>query len=231
MSHRTLRQRKKLPQASGPWCLDSGGFSELSMNGKWVTTVDEYLEAIERYLAIGQLQWAAPMDWMCEPHMIALTGLSIEEHQHRTVENYLELTSRAPHLPIIPVLQGWELGDYIRCVVLYRQAGVDLRTLPTVGVGSVCRRQSSASIGRIMGTLAGMGLALHGFGVKKQGLAMYGQHLASADSMAWSFRARRSAPLPGCTHKNCANCLEFALKWRRELLVGMAEASVARRRR
>jgi hypothetical protein len=47
---------------------------------------------------------------------------------------------------------------------------------------------------------------------RKAGAA--GDALVSADSMAWSARARREAPLPGHPHKNCANCLEFALLWR-----------------
>jgi hypothetical protein len=33
--------------------------------------------------------------------------------------------------------------------------------------------------------------------------------------MAWSYAARRDPPRPGCTsHKNCANCLRYAAKWR-----------------
>jgi hypothetical protein len=59
---------------------------------------------------------------------------------------------------------------------------------------------------------------LHGFGVKKTGLTRYGQALASADSMAWSFDARRRPPMSGCTHATCANCLPFALRWRGEVV-------------
>jgi hypothetical protein len=42
--------------------------------------------------------------------------------------------------------------------------------------------------------------------------------LASADSLAWSFQARRAAPLPGCSHANCANCLRYAAAWRERAL-------------
>lgn len=52
-----------------------------------------------------------------------------------------------------------------------------------VGLGSVCRRQSTAEIGIIAGTLHAMGLKLHGFGVKREGLARYGHCLSSSDSM------------------------------------------------
>jgi hypothetical protein len=35
---------------------------------------------------------------------------------------------------------------------------------------------------------------------------------------ARSFEARRSAPLPGCPHGNCANCLRYAAAWQEEIL-------------
>src|SRR5206468_1710371 len=60
VSHRTLGPRKSLPKASHRWALDSGGFTELSMHGKWLTGVDEYVEAVHRYSErIGLLAWAA----------------------------------------------------------------------------------------------------------------------------------------------------------------------------
>jgi hypothetical protein len=216
VSHRRLSHRQRLPHAIGEWALDSGGFSELSLYGRWHTSENEYTEAVARYHEeIGRLAWAAPMDWMCEPSMLANTGLSVREHQERTVSNYLRLRG---HGPFIPVLQGWTLGDYERCVELYETAGVNLADQALVGVGSVCRRQSTVQIGLIMRTLAGTGLRLHGFGVKKKGLARYGTVLASSDSMAWSSAARHDPPLPGCTHKSCQNCARYAMRWRQGLL-------------
>jgi hypothetical protein len=61
--------------------LDSGAFSELSRHGTWVTEEEDYVEAVDRYAhAIGGLHWAAPMDWMCEPHMLVATGKTVEHH-------------------------------------------------------------------------------------------------------------------------------------------------------
>jgi len=216
ISHRRLRKRARLPTAMCDWALDSGGFTELNLFGGWRTQVSEYAEAVDRYAQqIGRLLWAAPMDWMCEPFMLTKTGLSVSEHQHRTVANYLELRTQGP---FIPVLQGWTAKDYARCIELYEGAGVNLAAAPVVGVGSVCRRQSTAEIGEIMAMLAANGIRTHGFGVKKAGVARYGRLLSSADSMAWSYNARRSPPLAGCTHKRCSNCLRFALAWREEVL-------------
>ena len=61
-------------------------------------------------------------------------------------------------------------------------------------------------------------MPIHGFGCKTQGLALYGDQLASADSLAWSLDARRSDPLPGHTHGSCSNCPEYASLWRQDLL-------------
>lgn len=216
VSHRRLAPRKTLPKAIAPWALDSGGFSELSLFGEWRTSVPQYLDAVARYQTdIGSLVWAAPMDWMCEPWIIDKTGLSVREHQERTVQNYLDLIEGwglANNPPFIPVLQGWKVDDYLACLDLYYSAGVGG---PLFGVGSVCRRQSTLEIEVIMSTLkAPRTINLHGFGVKRKGLERYARHLASADSLAWSYNARMNPPLPGCTHKSCANCMRFALLWR-----------------
>ena len=111
----------------------------------------------------------------------------------------------------------------LACMDLYRSAGVDLATRPRVGLGSVCRRQSTAEIAVIVTTLARRGLRLHGFGVKTGGLHLYAHLLTSADSMAWSYAARRLPALPGCTgRKNCANCLVYAARWRTRVLTQYA---------
>jgi len=219
VSHRRLVARRRLPRAATSWALDSGGFTELRLHGRWQTSATEYVAAVRRYRdEIGNLEWAAPQDWMCEPFMLAKTGLTVAVHQAHTVANYLELRDLAPDLPFIPVLQGWSLDDYRRCASLYERAGIHLAAEPLVGVGSVCRRQASGEIEVIVHSLAAMGLRLHGFGVKTRGMIRYADCLTSADSLAWSFEARRPAPLPGCRHANCANCLRYAAAWRGRVL-------------
>lgn len=224
VSHRILGPRKSLPRAAGPWSLDSGGFTELTLYGGFVTTPQEYAEAALRYQSeIGLLDWAAPQDWMCEPFMLAKTGLTIEEHQERTVESVLLLRQLAPSVHFAPVLQGWKVGDYMAHVRRYERAGIDLTAEPIVGIGSVCRRQFSAEIGELVGEVASCGIRLHGFGVKVRGIGRYAGSLTSADSMAWSFAARMEPPMEGHTHKACANCLVYALNWR-ERIMGLLNA-------
>jgi len=210
------------------WALDSGGFTELASYGKWHTAPAAYVADVRRFAnEIGHMDWVAPQDWMCEPFMLAKTGLSVAVHQMRTVENYIELRMLAPELPFIPVLQGWTIADYHRCLDMYERVGVDLWACDAIGLGSVCRRQATAEIEAIVQALSISGLRLHGFGVKSGGLNRFAGDLVSADSMAWSFRARREPPLAGHTHKNCANCLPYAEGWRDRLLAGLGVAVAA----
>ncbi|MEV0769964.1 helix-turn-helix domain-containing protein [Nocardia salmonicida] len=234
---RRLRDRKTMPQARGEWALDSGGFTELKDYGSWSTTTpQQYVGRARRYRdEIGHLAWAAPQDWMCEPIIIhggrigtntfVGTGLTVAEHQRRTVDNLLHLRSLAPDLPFIPVLQGWHLDDYLHCAQLYTDAGIDLATEPTVGIGSVCRREATTEAAAIISAITTTvpGIRLHGFGIKTAGLGAYGSMLESSDSLAWSYAARRSPALPGCTgHKNCANCITYAFQWRHRVLASLA---------
>jgi hypothetical protein len=231
VSHRRLAGRRTLPRRvrigfaksiPAPWALDSGGFSELSLYGEWRITPAEYVAAVARYDAeIGHLDWAAPQDWMTESFILAKTGLTVAEHQARTVRNLLELADLWWRVsdaddPFMPVLQGQTRDDYHRHADAYYAAGIRLEDYPVVGLGSVCRRQGTREIEEIVVSFTPW-LALHGFGVKTSGLARFGHLLDSADSMAWSARGRR---VPGCgpTHRNEANCLRFALAWRDNVL-------------
>ena len=106
---------------------------------------------------------------------------------------------------------------------MFESSGVDLRAEPVVGLGSVCRRQNTDDIERIVTCFYAKDLRLHGFGVKTLGLKRYGEMLESADSLAWSFGARYSQShcsihRENPTTKNCANCLTYALEWREKVV-------------
>jgi hypothetical protein len=220
VSRRTLAGRRALPRAHRVWALDSGAFTELAKHGRWATTEAAYIADVHRFRAeVGRLAWVAPMDWPCEPAMLTRTGLTIADPRRRTVDNFVRLRDRLGEL-VAPVIQGWTLDDYLRCWEQYHAAGVDLEREPTIGVGTVCRRQDTAEAGTIVRRLAGqlLGRQLHAFGVKVSGLASFGDVLASADSMAWSYNGRRrSSPCPE-GRANCANCIHHALGWRAQLL-------------
>ncbi len=188
-----IRDRKK-PISVGSWIMDSGAFTELSRHGCYRHSVAEYAEQINRWAADPKLVAAVAQDYMCEPFIVEKTGLSVEEHQCLTIERYDALVALIdPRIYIMPVLQGDTVADYLRHLEMY---GERLARSAYVGVGSICKRNTD--IGAIEGILTAIkrqrpDLRLHGFGLKTTALSSWVVRdcLHSADSMAWSFAARR----------------------------------------
>ncbi len=188
-----IRGRKK-PLGAGAWIMDSGAFTEIATHGCYRSSVEEYAAEINRWAGDPTLVAAVAQDYMCEPFIIAKTGLSVEEHQRLTIERYDALVKLVdPRVYVLPVLQGYTVADYLRHLEMY---GDRLKLGAYVGVGSICKRNTD--IGQIEEILTAIkrirpDLLLHGFGLKTTALSSWVVQdcLHSADSMAWSFAARR----------------------------------------
>lgn len=187
-------RRGSFTPPAGGWMLDSGAFTELLAHGRYRQPVEHYARAVVRWWYVGGMASATAQDYMCEPHILARTGLSVAEHQRLTVERYRALRALVPRsIHVMPVVQGYTPAEYAACVDLY---GDDLAPGMWAGVGSVCKRQGSPdAIAAVLRAIraARPDLRLHGFGVKATALARPDVRamLHSADSMAWSFAARR----------------------------------------
>jgi hypothetical protein len=190
-AHALRRRRSGFPVRR--WVLDSGAFRTIELHGGYPHPVEEYAALIRRYACNGRLLAAVGQDFMCEPFMLAKTGLSIADHQRLTVERYDELAlCDTGGIRVMPVLQGYAPGDYVEHL---RQYGARLARRAWVGVGSVCKRNANpASVEEVLLAIKRErpDLRLHGFGVKVTALGsqLVRDLLFSADSMAWSFAAR-----------------------------------------
>ncbi|SDZ71253.1 hypothetical protein SAMN05518854_11747 [Variovorax sp. YR266] len=190
-----LRDRKA-PMQVGDWIMDSGAFTEISRHGRYRHDVSTYAAEIRRWAnnGSGRLLAAAAQDYMCEPFIVRITGLSVLEHQRLTIERFDELRAEdTSGVYILPVLQGFEPVDYFRHLHAY---GNRLAPGAWVGVGSVCKRNGAPE--QVAAVLMAIkaerpDLLLHGFGLKTTALAhpFVRSMLHSADSMAWSFAARK----------------------------------------
>jgi len=192
-----LRDRKG-PFAVGDWIMDSGAFTEISTHGRYRHNVAEYAAQIRRWSTNGNLLAAVAQDFMCEPFILAKTGLTVQQHQANTIERYDALVAESTGVYIMPVLQGFEPEQYVRHMVNY---GPRLARGMWVGVGSVCKRNGDPrAVASVLHAikLARPDLRLHGFGLKTTALAdpLVRSLLETADSMAWSFAARREGRNP-----------------------------------
>ena len=212
LSYATMKTVKALPRAIDRWALDSGAWSQMAKGG-WDVTAKTYAAAIHRFKSeVGNLDWAAPQDWLCDPDSLAATGKTVAEHQRLTLENYLDLRSLGA--PVIPVLQGWSHGEYLDHAEAYAKAGVDLQKAPIVGLGSIKTRQTGTRVALTITRLKmDAGFRLHGFGMSLAGLErLAASGLASADSSAWSAGARYRRETGG------PNALSAALAWHQQVV-------------
>lgn len=220
ISRLRLNEYARYRKAVVNYAIDSSAFGELGRFGAWLTSPLEYLREVEVWVAqIGEPDFIATQDWLCTPEALAATGLSVREHQARSVGSYFELMGLAPEFPWLPVLHGLTGGDYLAHADFYQKSGVDLAALPLVGIGGIATRQDEPNIIAAIRELAS-GIRLHGFGVKRTGLALYHESLAAADSQAWSYEARMAYNQPGyvkpagCTARgHCGQCGHQALDW------------------
>lgn len=173
--------------------LDSGAFSELLLHGGYRADERTFVDQVARVIA-HRPDVVVSQDYMVEDVMLRKTGLTLVDHQRLTIERYDEIRARwLWRTPLMPVLQGWTVDDYLRHLEDYGQR---LRSGMWVGVGSVCKRQGDI---RLIEDLLGAivrerpDLRLHGFGVKLQALEseLVRELLWSADSLAWSFAERK----------------------------------------
>jgi hypothetical protein len=171
--------------------MDSGAFTRIA-NGHGHLNVETYAQLIRRWGQCGQLLGAVSQDYMCEPFILNITGLSVLDHQWLTLDRYDELLDCNLHTYIMPVLQGYSVAEYLQHVDLYGQR---LQEGAWVGVGSVCKRNRRVQeIETIVHAIKSYrpDLRLHLFGLKITALrSLYvTQTIHSADSMAWSYGAR-----------------------------------------
>jgi len=167
--------------------LDSGAFGAHFYDRGFKFTMDEYIDLV-RFMKPNL--WSS-MDVPCEPHLIPIS-MSTAERIERTVNDARYLAHHGPP-GFVPVIQGWEVGDYLHCADLMESHGL-IRLV--MGIGSLCRRGSQAEVVAIVRELHRRlpNVKFHAFGIKLNALG-YNRgeilnYLHSLDTAAWQFRKR-----------------------------------------
>jgi hypothetical protein len=195
-----LATRRK-PLGCRELLLDSRAFTELRQHGRYRAAPEAFADQIHRIADAALVPQLMPVsqDYMCEPDILHMTGLTIREHQRLTIERYDAIRQALdPALPLMPVLQGLLPQHYVAHL---RQYGDRLPFGAWVGVGSVCQRNGHPrEIAAVLRAIKAErpDLRLHGFGCKLTALrsAEVRAALWSADSLAWSYHARKQGRNP-----------------------------------
>jgi hypothetical protein len=181
--------------------LDSQAFRVLEIHGDHHLSPLEYASLASQIAKLCYRITVVTQDYMCEQYIFQKryehTGVrfTVADHQRLTIGRYDALHYHAGQhgLVIMPVLQGYTPAEYVDHI---RQYGRRLTAGMWVGVGSVCKRNGDPSAIRdVLYSIsrARPDLRLHGFGIKTTSVAhpIVRQLLYSADSLAWSYAARK----------------------------------------
>ena len=197
--------------------LDSAGYVATRLYGDYEWTAEAYVALA----AARPWSWWSSLDFCMEPEVAS------DEAMRRirlaaTAVNYGRCTRLAREAGIadpLPVLQGWEVGEYLTCV-----DWMPLVEWPAlVGVGSMCRRpvhgpNGVLAIVEALDKVLPAHCRLHLFGVKSTALAYLAGHvhevagasrIGSIDSLAWDAAARA-----GCrTGRSMAIRIGYLERW------------------
>ncbi len=191
----------RLPETVMERAADCGGFVATFKWGKYPYTPAQYVAWLQGW----QPQWAAMMDFCCEPEVIAKTGI-VRERQRQTTEMAYHFWQNYKAAPWawVPTIQGWEVEDYqrhareMKPLIEEMAACYGTESAFRVGIGTLCRRASVDMIHQVVRAVNEIlpGVPLHLWGVKLgllQSPLALPECVASVDSAAWNglFRTGR----------------------------------------
>lgn len=171
--------------------LDCGGYVFFSEYGRFPFTPAAYLNLVAYLMP----DYYASMDYPCEPSISSeLAGMDVEARIQATVANAVALADMEAMIPgpvLVPVIQGWVIEDYWRCLDLYAAAGL---IRPYMAIGSMCTRSNTAEIAELVAAVhtyaARLGVQrLHAFGLKRSEYLDPVQHLIYSRDSAVLYKA------------------------------------------
>lgn len=243
------------PLETMDWALDSAGFTAMLLakkKGHQPGIAQLFDWGLEQYLDFAMTSGAA---WFSAPDVCTERELAGDQDE---IDYRIDLTcallkasldhvwKRANQLadepgytptmianmvrPVVPVLQGRSVKDYLRCAemtfAIWKRYTPFLEMPRLVGLGSMCRRDVNHPTEGIRAILRGLaghlpaGTRVHTFGLKGTFLAELRRDfpwVASSDSMAWDSGARWAARKQGGPNTNEAR-IEHMTQWADEAI-------------
>lgn len=172
--------------------VDSGGFSFASKWGEYPFTVEEFVSFVGLLSDEFPVTEVAIMDYPCEPSVNRSILKNNATRIRATVSNALDCMDADCSLPWLPVVQGYELNEYLWCLELYRNNLISVDNFSYWAIGSLCARKKTGGLRRIITKLKEeINQAIHVFGMTITALRdpQIFFSVESSDSGAWSFMA------------------------------------------
>lgn len=191
----------KIPSHLTELAADCGGFVATFKWGDYTYTPSQYVEWLQSFSP----SWAATMDYCCEDEITSGKPGIVKERQDRTTRMAYLFWRKYRKAPWtwVPTIQGWKPEDYkrhaeemaplifkMRDYYQRRAEFLGIQSVFRVGIGTLCRRASSAMIREIVHIVASVlpGVNFHLWGVKLSVLKdriSLPLSVVSVDSAAW----------------------------------------------
>lgn len=186
----------RLPAHITDRAADSGGFVAMTKwRGEYPYTPSEYVAWLE---TAAPLQWAATMDFCCEPE-IATDADAIATRQERTTDmaRFFFEEYRVVPWVWVPTIQGWHVDDYraharqMAPLIEEMQEHYGPDSAFRVGIGTLCQRADTRMIREVVKVVAKPlpDSRFHLWGVKLDALKdkeVLPYQIISTDSGAWN---------------------------------------------
>jgi DNA-directed RNA polymerase subunit RPC12/RpoP len=195
-----------IPSQVTEYAADSGGFIASKIWGEYKYSLAQYVDWLTAWKP-GPPQWAAMMDYCCEPELQVKT----RERQDRTTANAYQAWQQYKDAAFIwtPTIQGLEPADYQRHaselapLIAEMQQYYSERSQAAafrVGIGTLCKRANSMEIRAIVAAIRAVlpDIGLHLWGIKLaaiRALDIEAMGIVSSDSAAWSDKLYNSAAI------------------------------------
>ena len=188
----------KLPAHVTDTAADCGGFVATFKWGDYQYTPAQYVDWLQSW----HPTWAAMMDYCCEDEITSGNAGIVQQRQERTTalaRSFWAYESDRSWV-WVPTIQGWHVEDYQRHARALRPLVLDMWHAYTargqgdvfrVGIGTLCRRASTAQIRAIVRAVAAElpGVGFHLWGIKLGALSdrvALPPAVVSVDSAAWN---------------------------------------------
>ena len=138
------------PKSAKVLFVDSGGFHSSFVHGGYNKSDAEYLHFVRKTKA----DYFALRDYPCEPQILKKHNVTVKDQILRTVNHHIKLLDLAKKYELsakpIPVIQGWEIGDYLFCLDKFREHGLIGNGFDYIAIGSLCRRHATTFVDKCL---------------------------------------------------------------------------------
>ena len=154
-------------------------------------------------------------DYSCEIEILKKHKTTVREQIIRTFEHHLKLLELHDKLNVksqpVPVIQGWNIEDYLYCTDIYRDHGI---IMDYMAIGTLCRRGMTKTIRKIILTIKNelpTWVKIHAFGVKIKvlGNKAVWNSTYGFDTSSWSLDGRWSSLINGRKRIETKQLLHF----------------------